>query len=95
MLPSNPLSGTSRMITGWPHLAPDGLGHAPDLAADPDLEAVPIVVTAISLVAVDALERDACELFEIGYDGTKRCSTNYPPLGAVAGVVIETLQPNS
>src|SRR5262249_42513841 len=50
----------------------DGLGDAPDLAADPDLEAVRIVVTAISLVAVDSVDRNACELFEIGDDGTER-----------------------
>src|SRR6266545_6799284 len=65
------------------HLAANGLGDAPDLAADPDLEAVRIVVTAISLVAVDALDRNACELFEIGYDGTKRM--------AVVGVAVQRL----
>ena len=37
-----------------PHLAADGFGDAANLAADPDLEPVGIVVAAIALVAVDA-----------------------------------------
>jgi hypothetical protein len=88
------------------HLAADGLCYTPDLAGDPDLEPVRIVVTAIALVAVDAADLDTRELFEIGDDGTEgmavglpcnalACSTNCPPLGAVTGVAIETLQPNS
>ena len=36
------------------HLAADGFGDTTDLTADPDLEAVGIVVAAIALVAVDA-----------------------------------------
>src|SRR5215813_2554435 len=44
----------------------------PDLAADPDLEPVRIVVAAIALVAVDAADRDTCKLFEIGDDGAER-----------------------
>src|SRR5262249_10580029 len=54
------------------HLAANGLGDTPDLAADPDLEAVRIVVAAIALVSVDTAGRNACELFEIGDDGAKR-----------------------
>src|SRR5262245_13615943 len=54
------------------HLAADGLGYAPDLAGDPDLEAVRMVVTAIAFVSVDTASRNACELFEIGDDGAKR-----------------------
>src|SRR5262245_61101926 len=53
------------------HLAADGLGDTPDLAADPDLEPVRIVVAAIALVAVDAADRDTCKLFEIGDDGAE------------------------
>src|SRR4051812_48501820 len=52
-----------------PHLAADGFGDAANLAADPDLEPVGIVVAAIALVAVDAARCDTCELFEIGDDG--------------------------
>jgi hypothetical protein len=51
------------------HLVADGRGDTPDLAADPDLEPVRIVVAAIALVAVDAADRDTCKLFEIGDDG--------------------------
>jgi hypothetical protein len=51
------------------HLASDSLGDTADLAADPDLEPVRIVVAAIALVAVDAADRDTCKLFEIGDDG--------------------------
>src|SRR6478735_5392968 len=47
-------------------------GDAANLAADPDLEPVGIVVAAIALVAVDAARCDTCELFEIGDDGTER-----------------------
>ena len=39
-----------------PHLAANGFGDTPDLAGDPDLEPVRIVVTAIALVAVDAAQ---------------------------------------
>src|SRR2546429_6570165 len=53
------------------HLAADGLGDTPNLAADPDLEPVRIVVAAIALVAVDAADRDTCKLFEIGDDGAE------------------------
>ena len=53
------------------HLAADGGGDTPDLAADPDLEPVRIVVAAIALVAVDAADCDTCKLFEIGDDGAE------------------------
>ena len=52
------------------HLAANGLGDTPDLAGDPDLEPVRMVVAAIALVAVDAADRNTCELFEIG-DGIR------------------------
>ena len=55
-----------------PHLAADGFGDAANLAADPDLDPVGIVVAAVALVAVDAAHCDTCELFEIGDDGTER-----------------------
>ena len=38
----------------------------PDLAADSDLEPVGMVVATMALVAMDATDRDTCELFEIG-----------------------------
>jgi hypothetical protein len=44
------------------------------LAADTDLEPVGIVVTAIGLVAVDAVDGKPCKLFEIGDDETE-CMT--------------------
>jgi len=44
---------------------------APDLAADPDLEPVEIVVAAVALVATDATDRNTCELFEIGDNRTE------------------------
>src|SRR5512133_2406128 len=66
-----------------PHLATDGLGDTANLAADPDLEPVGIVVAAIALVAVDAARCDTCELFEIGDDGTERV--------AVIGIAVQGL----
>src|SRR5712671_8237392 len=54
------------------HLATDGFGDPADLAADPDLEPVGIVVAAIALVAVDAADGNPCKPFEIGDDGTER-----------------------
>jgi hypothetical protein len=38
------------------YLAADGLGDAADLAGDPDLEPVRMVVAAIALVAMDAAD---------------------------------------
>ena len=90
-----------------PHLAADGFGDTAHLAADPDLKPVGIVVAAIALVAVDAARCDTCELFEIGDDGAERVAVigiavqglgmqhELPAFDAVAGVAIETLQPNS
>jgi hypothetical protein len=49
------------------------IGDARDLAADPDLEPVGIVVAAVALVATDVTDRDTCELFEIGDDRTEGC----------------------
>jgi hypothetical protein len=89
------------------HLAADGLGETTDLTTDPDLEAVRIVVAAMTLVAVDVAHGDIRQLFEDGDDGTERvavirvacsalaCSTNCPPFGMVTGATIETLRPNS
>src|SRR5580692_12538226 len=53
------------------HLAADGLGDTADLAGDPDLEPVGVVVTAIALVAMDSADRNACEPFEVGDDRTE------------------------
>ena len=66
-----------------PHLATDGFGDTANLAADPDLEPVGIVVAAVALVAVDAAHCDPCELFEIGDDGTERV--------AVLGIAVQGL----
>jgi hypothetical protein len=41
------------------HLPADGLGDAPDLARGPDFEAVWIIMAAITLVDMDALDLDA------------------------------------
>ena len=54
------------------HLAANDFCDAADLAANPDPEPVGIVVAAIALVAVDAADRNTCELFEISDDGTER-----------------------
>src|ERR1043166_6138724 len=55
-----------------PYLATDGFGDPADLAADPDLEPIGIVVAVIALVAVDAAHGNTREAFEIGDDGTER-----------------------
>src|ERR1700730_12920247 len=65
------------------HLAADGLGDTADLAGDPDLEPVRMVVAAVALVAMDAADCDTCELFQIGDDGTE-CV-------AVIGVAVQRL----
>ena len=65
------------------HLAADGLGDTADLAGDPDLEPVGVVVTAIALVAMDSADRNACEPFEVGDDRTE-CV-------AVIGVAVQGL----
>ena len=64
------LRSSGRFDGGAPsRLAANGLGGAPDLAPDPDLEAVGIVVTATALVDVDAVDRRASKFFEIGDNG--------------------------
>jgi len=50
------------------HLVADRLD---DLPGDPDHELVRMVVAAIALVAVDAVDRNTCKLFEIGDDGAE------------------------
>ena len=88
------------------HLAANDFCDAADLAANPDPEPVGIVMAAIALVAVDAADSNTCELFEISDDGTERVAVvriAMRRLGmqhelsaiAVAGVAIDTLQPNS
>jgi hypothetical protein len=47
------------------------LGDTADLAADPNLELVGVVVAAVALLPVDAADRNACELFEIGMMGPR------------------------
>jgi hypothetical protein len=42
-----------------PHLAADGFGDTADLAADPDLEPVGIIVATIALVDMDAAHSSA------------------------------------
>ena len=56
------------------HFAASYFCDAADLAANPDPEPVGIVVAAIALVAVDAADSNACELFEIS-DGGTECVT--------------------
>jgi hypothetical protein len=68
------LEMAERRLDGAAHLAADGVGDPADLAGDPDLKMIGIVVAAIALVAVDAAHRDPCELFEIGDDGTERAN---------------------
>jgi hypothetical protein len=90
-----------------PHLTADGFGDPADLAADPDPEPVGIVVAAIALVTMDAVRGDTRQFSRSEMMGPSvwpsyglpckalACSTNWPPLGVVTGVTIETLQPNS
>ena len=90
------------------HLAANDFCDAADLAANPDPEPVGIVVAAIALVAVDAADSSTLLSFSRSVMtgpsvwpsyglpcSALACSTNCPPLGAVAGVAIDTLQPNS
>jgi len=44
------------------HLATNGLGDAPDLTIDPNLEAIRLGVAAVALVDVDAARRDGGKL---------------------------------
>src|SRR5437773_8648437 len=75
-----------------PHLAANGFGDALNLAADPDAELLFVIVAAITLVDMDAAGLNAGLLLPCK---ALACSTNWPPLGLVAGVAIDTLQPNS
>jgi hypothetical protein len=98
---------TGSIATRRRYLAADGAGDAADLAGDPDLEAVGVIVAAVALVDVDAAHRDAGERLQIGDDRTERVAVigiavqrlgvqhELAALGAVAGVPRETLQPNS
>jgi hypothetical protein len=54
------------------HLAPEGGGHAPLLAGDPDFEPVWIVVAAISLVDMTALKGDAEPFLQTRQHGPQR-----------------------
>src|SRR5205814_2287664 len=89
-----------------PHLATDRFRDPAHLAADPHPELLFVIVTAVPLVDMDAAGLDAGLLLQFGDDRSQRmavkrvamqrpCSTNWPPLGFVAGVAIDTLQPNS
>jgi len=48
------------------HLAAGGGGGSANLAADPDLEPVGMIVAAIALIDMDVLGLDTGELFHIG-----------------------------
>ena len=61
------------------HFAADGAGDAADLAGDPDLEAVWVMVAAVSLVDMGAADFDASEPLQLSHDGT------------VVGVVVQRL----
>src|SRR5262249_28629611 len=89
------------------HLAADRPGDAAHLTADPDLELLFVIMAAVALIDMDAARGDPGLLLELGITGPSvwpsnglpcsalACSTNCPPLGLVAGVVIDPLQPNS
>ena len=79
----------------------DGAGDAADLAGDPDLEAVWVIVAAISLVDMGAADRDAGEPLQLDDDGAEcvagigvvqRLGVQHE-LPGVTGVTRETLQP--
>jgi hypothetical protein len=63
------------------HLAFDDDSGSPDPAGDPDPEFVPVIMAAISLVVMGALDRDAGILLDIG-DGTVECV-------AVQGILVQ------
>src|SRR5580704_7742441 len=65
------------------HLAADSVGDTSDLAGDPDLEPIRVVVTAIAIVAVDAADLNTREPFEVGDDRTEGV--------AVIGVAVQRL----
>ncbi len=96
-------------LNGGPslHLAANGGGDTADLARDPDAELLRMVMAAVALVDMDATGLNTGQRFEIGVTGPSvrpsrgspcrawAWSTNWPPLGTVTGVTIETVQPNS
>src|ERR1700726_4286493 len=95
-----------RLDCGAPfHLAADRSGDPAHLAADPDPELLFVIVAAVAFVDMDAAGFDPGLLLQFGDDRPQPsngfpcsalvCSTNWPPLGLVAGVAIDTLQPNS
>src|SRR5438045_9046722 len=49
-----------------PHLAANGFGDAPNLAADPDAELLFVIVAAITLVDMDAASLNAGLLLQLG-----------------------------
>src|SRR5580704_11544494 len=54
------------------HLAFDGDGGSPDLAGDPDPVFVRVIMAAIALVDMGALDLDAGILLDIGDGGVER-----------------------
>src|SRR5207253_9322310 len=55
-----------------PHLAANGFGDAPDLAAGPDAELLFVIVAAITLVDMHAAGLNAGLLLQPGDDGPQR-----------------------
>ena len=95
-----------RLDCGAPfHLAADWGSDAARLAGNPDSELLLVIVATITLVDMDAAGFDPGQRFQFGYDrswpsnglpwSALAWSTNWPPLGFVTGVAIDTLQPNS
>src|SRR5256714_5154750 len=87
-----------------PHLATDRFRDPAHLAADPHPELLFVIVTSVPLVDMDAASLDAGLLLQFGDDRSQRMAVKrvamqrlgvWPPLGFVAGVAIDTLQPNS
>src|SRR5690242_17288147 len=89
------------------HLAADRFGDAAYLAADPHAELLFVIVAAIPLIDMDRRVSIPVSCSNSVITGPSvwpsnglpcsalLCSTNWPPLGLVAGVAIDTLQPNS
>jgi hypothetical protein len=85
------------------HLAADRGGDAAHLAADPDAELLSMVVAAVAFVDVDAAGLDPSQRFQLGDHRPQSrpskglpcnafaSSTNWPPLGFVAGVATDNL----
>src|SRR5213595_2306813 len=55
-----------------PHLAANGFGDAPNLAADPDAELLLVIMAAITLVDMDAAGLNAGLLLQLGDDRPQR-----------------------